>query len=139
VDEIIQIGASLLPFVFMGALSLVLFAKVGWRPWLGFVLGFIPGVNVVTFLVFVARDWPIETEARRWRLMQGRASASDVSRLMSYAIRCERLGQTDEAERLYRDVMEKCPDIERQKDARISLESLQKKMGREHPAGGDAQ
>ena len=55
----------LILFFFIPALIgwIRIFSRVGWPAWLG-VLLFVPVVNLVVFLLFAFKEWPIEQRLR---------------------------------------------------------------------------
>jgi hypothetical protein len=62
-----------------------------------------PGLNLVALLLLATKQWPVERELARLRLLAGESidPENDIESVMSHAIACEQKHRRDQAISLY--------------------------------------
>jgi hypothetical protein len=83
--------------------------KIGYSWWYALLL-IVPLVNVICVIIVALKEWPIERECARLRLMAGESTEvdADVESVVSHAIAHEQKGQWDRAVSLYNLAADKC-------------------------------
>ncbi len=72
----------------------------------------VPGVNLIALLVLATKEWPVERELARLRLLAGESkdTDADIDSVMSLAIAQEQKRKWDRALSLYRLAAERSSD-----------------------------
>ena len=110
--------------VVIGILASIL-GRIGYSRWYS-VLFAIPPLNLMALIVIVAKEWPIERELARLRLVAGESVDvnTDIESVMSCAIAHEQKRQWDRALSLYNFVAEKSNDARVKKYAEECAQRL---------------
>lgn len=119
------------PIVFLTVLivaCVVMLRKAGYSGWWA-LLGLVPLVNIIMFLVFAFRRWPIQSEIVRLRAITGSAGPDDFDLLLSEAVSKEQRGELIHAVHLFELLASKCSDEEIKSYASNSIERIKQELG----------
>ncbi len=107
--------------------------RIGYGYWWALLL-LVPIVNIVSVLVVVGKEWPIEREAARLRMIAGESTdwEADAESVMSAALVHEEQGQTDQAISLYNLVAVKTANERVRRYAETCVERL---LGKQERSG----
>ena len=96
--------------VIIGVCASIL-GRIGYSRWYSLLLA-IPALNLLVLIVIVAKQWPVERELARLRLIAGESADidADIESVISCAISHEQKRQWDRAISLYNFVAEKSND-----------------------------
>ena len=85
--------------------------RIGYSWWTA-LLQLVPFVNLVALMAVAAKQWPIERELARLRLISGESVdiESDIESVMSFAIVCEQKREWERAASLYNLAADKSTD-----------------------------
>jgi hypothetical protein len=109
VEHEVAISISAIAFAIAVGVWGGILRRIGYSWWYALLL-IVPFVNVVSLIVVAAKEWPIERENARFRLITGESTEidADVESVVSQAIAHEQKGQWDRAVSLYNLAADKC-------------------------------
>ena len=124
-EDIIITFATIAAFV---AAFVVIIRKAGYSGW-WMLIAIVPPVNIVMLLVFAFRQWPIQRELARLRVIAGSAIQADFDSLVTEAVSADQTGEWIHAVHLFELVASKSPGDETRAYATDSIERIKEKIG----------
>ena len=106
--------------------------KAGFSKW-WVLLVILPPINIILFIVFALRRWPIQEELIQLRVMANSAKKEDFEALHSMAVSADKQGDWDRAMLLFGLIATHCKEEEMRSYAQMSIAQLR----RNEPASSD--